>query len=76
MFTPSIIVASVNSRKLPRCRANTPTSIATAAHVEAILKPRLRPKRRMIIVAGTVVPATATTISDSGRVTNALFAVS
>jgi len=46
-----------------------------AAKTAASAKPNLRPIRRINMVAGIAVAATATTINDNGRVTNALFDV-
>lgn len=49
---------------------------ATTADKDAIAKPRLRPTRRIRIVAGTVVAATAITIIDIGSVAHAGLLVS
>ena len=46
------------------------------ADMDAIAKPRLRPTRRISIVAGTVVAATAITIIDIGSVAHAGLLVS
>jgi hypothetical protein len=75
MLMPNNIPAPINSKKLLCANATAAMTTAIAADNEAIANPRARPIRRINIVAGIVVIATATIINDTGKVANALFTV-
>jgi hypothetical protein len=68
---PNIAAALENTRKLAFANPSEAIVTAVAADSDAIAKPRPLPMRRMINVAGTVVTAVATTISDTGNVAHA-----
>ena len=76
MFTPKNIEPTMNSTKLDFANAIAAITTPTAADNDAMANPLLRPMRCMSIVAGTVVSATETTISDTGNVDQAWLSTS
>lgn len=66
----------MNKTKLDERNASVATITATTADNDAIANPRLRPIRRISIVAGTVVDAVATTNRDTGNVAKAALGAS
>ena len=72
---PNNITATIKIGKLDSRSANTARNNAKTADMDAIAHPLRRPIFFISIVAGIVVAATASTIIDSGKVANALFAV-